>query len=1062
MLISLFFVLLNFHPLFAQNEGYESTIATGSVFNEFLSSEHRTEEQALSKFNSLFKLKPDNRLHYAYETLWTFSGKKALKIQFISKGNKWEIKTKENVIAEISEFPSFMEMETFLINQAKQINSKYKLTFTSCLQENTYSELQHEIERFSYLDLLNVLNKSNNLWSTCHDKKSIEIVAKAFSRLVFQMLDQIGIADDLIGKSLGFIIQAELHGFSLAKEKAMIAHLMGYTNEAKVIASKFSDNDSFKLYLEKKSLKLGNLAEQGKNPEDDYLSLLAMHGGSTHSEWKKYAGELLQKNTRALLLPILKLAIDLQMFEINYQILPQFPSTIYASLLEEGKDKGFEQKLKVYFLQLKEVFLTKNIIAVDNLLAIIFYKDQNTYKEVMKEITSLVHPYHGLLEKFELALTDMSSHYQGPFLNANEYQKFYHATFYSGLWATASMYYHQRGRPQEAKEYIVGLSMASENIYVSAIHDYFMAIIAMNGGGEGDGRNTKEIWEILKNHKKILGIYPNLTLLEEFGIMEEAFVIYAIKEQIPWMDTRPLLRRQIASLLYNRKIFVPAENFYQSIPLNAASDNEAEESFKNWLSQHYSEWDKLTEIYKDKNYSSRERLKAFHFLETHKKLQENEIKYGAAAIAEDAKGDYATTLQYTNYLLDKNEVAQALEVISKWIANTQERGLTMVDANVKKSKILFDQEKYEESWKIIQPYIDSNKNNALLMGARILRKLKRFDEAKKLLKQSIGTYEYQHENRAMLAQYYWESGDYTQAANIINPKELFNFFFNIIEWDDNVAPYYYEAMEGKSQEEIKKSLVALYESKTDRTLMEMLAQYFRQKHKFETAMIIYEHLSHDDQPKSLYFLVQALPSAQALLGIEKAQEWFMEKTKRFADNSAAPFFAFSDNQHTFFWDIVQKPEDFFSNQNDLNKLGVDINQFWFFRTYFWYLHQSPYHDKKAAIQDYIHHTKDEDFNTVSIKFMLGQASSDQVLKKASNQDDLCTAFHIIGMKYKINGELVKASQFLSMSMMTFRYHNTEYAKSLHQLKSFYDNGLSIQLQEKNLNDPSLHPMPISI
>src|SRR5262249_24975151 len=115
------------------------------------------------------------------------------------------------------------------------------------------------------------------------------------------------------------------------------------------------------------------------------------------------------------------------------------------------------------------------------------------------------------------------------------------------------------------------------------------------------------------------------------------------------------------------------------------------------------------------------------------------------------------------------DYAGAREIVRIWLASrpSKIRDLRWAQAVILEAKTLTDEKKWNDAWKVIQPAMETGKEDALLDGAWILEERGDWDAALETARDDLRRYPESVYARGIIARILWRKEKYAEAADFL-------------------------------------------------------------------------------------------------------------------------------------------------------------------------------------------------------------------------------------------------------------------------------------------------------
>ena len=275
-----------------------------SLFKE---DDELTADIAFKVVDRSYRIKPDRRYLLALSDLCAIvTGQPLNKLEAVFENGKWHIKSDKKDVAEINNFPTFVDMENSLSNYARSlegndgehrfaasdkkvlnmgkvfgaVETETELVYDEKKSNRNPEPVQHlepdekqapedkidiALLEFGPRSLFRAIELINERWQ--HEggsQQSIDQAATALSCLSFQVLDRAGTADELFGQAFAFAVLSKRYETENARRNMVrLAESMGYCSEAFQMAKDLEGADPLRMYMLYQAGTVGAAIDQG-------------------------------------------------------------------------------------------------------------------------------------------------------------------------------------------------------------------------------------------------------------------------------------------------------------------------------------------------------------------------------------------------------------------------------------------------------------------------------------------------------------------------------------------------------------------------------------------------------------------------------------------------------------------------------------------------------------------------------------------------------------------------------------------------------------------------------
>jgi len=217
-------------------------------------------EEARLQAKIVTQVRPDRRFVRAAEFIVQklADSPTSAPIELKLQDGKWLLTISNEQLGTLSPLPKFEEAYTFLEDVARK---HIKDRPNHAADRYDSQDLSRQLDLFLIDDILTATRTIDMAWNDRNSSLPLSLARKAALYLHIQTYDLIGFRDELSGRALAFLAaENALTSASLISERALLATLLGYDDEAEIIAS--DKNDPAALYALEKSSELVELGQK--------------------------------------------------------------------------------------------------------------------------------------------------------------------------------------------------------------------------------------------------------------------------------------------------------------------------------------------------------------------------------------------------------------------------------------------------------------------------------------------------------------------------------------------------------------------------------------------------------------------------------------------------------------------------------------------------------------------------------------------------------------------------------------------------------------------------------
>lgn len=655
------------------------------------------------------RLKPDRRLLLAFEEVALRSGGRAARAEVVAHRDGFAVDLGTGPAAKLSAIPGFVET----LDALRAVASRGRRVGGGApLAPNEAARIRSLASDPFGDGPVQALERVDRLWTTGTDKAALlDLASTAYAMLEMQLVDSLEMADVVPARALALLAMAE----AASKERfpgreAIVAHFMGYTRDARLIAASLPAGSVERLFLQEEDEALRALAERdAASPASRYM--YALRRGSL--------GKLED--------------VDSWLARFHPNGLER-PGALALRLRTWHRPFGSDVETNGVLLNgvLREVGITEAVQGV------------------------------GVLAQFERALT-AQPHRPGPFFDGAAADARQRALFYSALEGIGSFYLDSLSSGPAAADFAASLEGADPGPG-AGFQRWFRNLSAFKNGtlrAAGLAADLTTLPNLGQAAVRLTGKTVNDTL--NSGSPERPIVAEALASVL---DSRPANGHLFGTIcLLTFLDPLAAREYYHTAPSTARAGRDP------WLADSSGDVDGLRAIAADSGGDPWMRALALDDLARRGVLPAEELRAMALDILGRADGG-GSDMTALRVLYEQGHLADAESYARRWLGtHPDEEPLVKALYASRLAHVLFMEGRFPEAWAAIEPHVSTWKADALWAGAEALEGVGRHAEALKMARAEVERYPDSGAARVNLAAIQWRQEAYDDAAKTLTDPQ---------------------------------------------------------------------------------------------------------------------------------------------------------------------------------------------------------------------------------------------------------------------------------------------------
>ena len=564
--------------------------------------------------------------------------------------------------------------------------------------------------------------------------------------------------------------------------------------------------------------------------------------------------------------------------------------------------------------------------------------------------------------------------------------KYYESVFYTSQYQLAYFYRWSLSAEEAYEDYATVLEKNTGDIG-RELSTWYSGLISLDRSKESVNRVMAGI-EKLQHPSVYLVIRSTDSVLGKVA-WNDTRKTQLVKSAFHVLDSRPgnfiyaggLLRKQIGDL---KRCMIFYEKDFEIEETNAQHY---------WLAFLNNDLEALASIAESAHYSDLDQSRALNVLKDSEGDEFEElIRRSYRTRISAAPQDFWQIRSYAYYLNSKEDYQEAESVIYDWInGDYRYDGLEGVVAYNTLARTRISLEDYSTAWKLIEPVLSGMQGDSLSLGVKILRKLERFEEAESLAKRYIERYPNGLGSTNSMAQVYWQTGRYDDAARLYGAIPKYTSGYN---WDHSISVAFYFIFSEKEGAEAKAAGSALLDAGITPMNVSELANYMGQYADSEVAFEM-QMLVHKRNPQNKLVTRRIINGMRDVAGDESAAVWGKEALSQFKVFSIN--LGFYDMQHwKSMWDIV-----------DASVAKRYVDNIWLIRAAAYVHPDNVEKEHRAELLEYYETAGTGKYDTIG-KYLMDLVDESEVLGLITNKKTMSECGYYLGLKHHSIGDYEEA------------------------------------------------------
>ncbi len=911
------------------------------------------EMRALVREDAL--LKPDRRFVLAFEDVAALEGARpegGAKVS--SRNRRWTIDAGGGIRAELSDIPGFFEtLEALRGAAGARVPSGGKKLSAS--EARRLRGLASDLFEGRAMVAIREIDK---LWDTGFDRTELlDLASLAFVTLQVGTLDVLEMGDVVGGRAFALLALAEAANKTrFPAREALLAYALGYPGEARPFAKDLPHSEAIRPFLLMADDELKAAAEgPAASPVARYL----------------YALRLAPKANVADVLGWLK---------------------------SHGAPRAEDPAVIAAAFRARDVF--DHEVRLASTLMMAGWAEAGGKEEK---------PGTGVLAAFERSLGARERE-KGRFFDDAVAAARTRAIFYSGLDLVGSFYLDSLSSGPAAKGFVEYLTGAEPGPGADFRRWYGNLTAEKNGTIKAD-RLVDDLTEL-----HFLGQFA----LRRIGNRVKD-AVYATSSARP--RAAAALERVLDSRAANDYLFsvfcqntlmhpMAFERYYRASMERASLESSGPNI---WLAYVARDTDALKAVAADSNADAWKQFRAIEYLDSLNALDDAVIRASVLGVL-SRKPDDSTAMSCVWMLRKKGFLDDAEEFLRGWLqTHTEEHVLTRALYASRLEHVLFLGGRFEEAWKVIEPFVSTGKGDALEAGAEALEGLGRHADARAMSTSSVERYPDNGMTRSAHAQLLWRQGLFDEAPKVLlDPQHP----INPQDWSKTVVHDFYDVFGKKGPVEARKAFDALMRAGVNPWFLFAFADPFARHKQYDVAIDLLGAVARAKNER-IDGNLREYRYRVLRDGREGANRWFRAEVVGSASESWVGQKAFELHFFELLW------------------LLPDSDSHWLLRAQAAAFEGGTDETRKQALTAHFRDPKTSPTDALDGLYLLGLETEDHLFESATNAARRCDVAFVLGLKAVGDKRFEEACDWLRVCQKTGSSARPSY-KGADGLLKFWD------------------------
>jgi len=950
-----------------------------------------------------YRLKPDKRFLLAIGDIHHFfvPSVPAKMAQAGFAEGKWRICYGEQTVGTLTELAGFDDWLGLLTGWARKLNSSHPITFNRAAPDAEDPQIEERLQRFDSSDALAVVRQINGKWK--NDERAaadLPAVTRALTIISLQKLDRLEIADLVEARAITALTLAKsLTDRDVQREEALLARVFWDVNHAASVANRLAAEDPVRLFITEDDERLKVIA-RGRygTPEARYLYLLRLAQMEDKKDFGYWQRDFFP-NT--LSLPVLKAALDLGDFDVNGGLARTLPYIVTATVAVEAGNFDF---------------------SLADLVGL--FKDgekQDAWRIGSRAKSLLRLDTQSLITRFESDIATLGRESDGVFMDSATTKSYYRAYFYSGL-HVVGLHYLDALSSIEAVKYFSELLGQSETGIAADFIRWYTDLAQAKEGRVNLSRLRSDLTAL-----PTLGVAPLRRTFEELSktmSYGNPALFASAKELAARMDDRVFNRNALAGIAYSSLYDLHlAERLYRSSIQVSRNSN-----LIVWYAKFTGREKALVKILHSPKLHFGSRVLAIKYL---KQLgaTDSQVDEWYRMLVNEQPDNWDLLDVYIRFLEADKKYREAEDVAEHWLNRHGPRyGFPYIFATNALARQYEHEGRYQEGLEVMERVVSSGQSGAIENYALLLSKAGRYEDAEKWGRAVVARYPDVVRTRARLAEIYWRQGRYDDATKTIkeSPRRI-----SSLEWRDLIGGNFAKVFVDKPAEGLE-AFSALRAAGISHFDLQQMVWPANDAGQHELAFKMSAQLTARGLA-SVEFLVRSYKLLKVWRGQAEALDWIRSRIPAQVLNPSS-MIAYGESEFDLLWDLIQRPQD-----------GEYPDAVWLYRAAASLREDGKNESHRQALEVHFKDTRGGFYHSLG-RYLLGYASSEEVLPLATDNNKRCEAAYYMGLRALHDGRFNDGSDWYRVAVETGLINMGEYRWAYNELLRFVNDDLSLALR----------------
>lgn len=947
-------------------------------------------EDLARHIEAIYRLKPDRRFLCAVSDIHNLLGgsQETAFVRHVDSGG-WLVRLGKAEGGQLPELPSFSDGLAFVRRWAAQ---EWQLEKAGGLQKADQGEVARLEERTwhsSYLEHLQILDRANALAKKApRDAALMRVAAEALLAVGLETQDITEMLDPLLGRAMALLAVSEASSGvpASARSLSMLAAELGYWNDALDIATALDPEDPWRLFLNRESAQLEALLAKTKDP---FIAVLAMRAFAVRGdEDSMFAVAGTAGITEPPSFTFLAAMVGMNSFSLQPEVDERLAAEAFrlavSTRLPTGEVRGLSPWERLRGLW-----------------------------DRWRKRPSVALPVEARLREFEAAVGSQADKLGGRLVDKVTMAGILRAPLYAALLAEAHYYLDRLSSTPHAAQLAAAIVDPPPGA-AAELKRWIEDRVAVRDGIPGGVERVAHDMGTLRR----LGVWPVFRLIWSLGgnlkVWWDPVARRPIRGMFDGLDSRT--SHLVAASVLGGNLLWDVKTWQRFAIAAAQRDPGAlQQPQLVFVVANLKDTALLWRLANRVDLPIGTRATA---LERLVEVAPDQAGTGVAGlrrlgdgIGPEASGTVVRSLVGVLEKLGRSHDAD--RAIDEWLATRgPSAGLGYPAMLAFKSQRLRRQGRLAEAWQVIEPAIDTWKNDCLEEATLVLLELKRPEDALKVAEMAAERYPDAESGHALVAQALWQLDRPHEAAGRLKAGLQGR---SERAWSESVASAFVREFRGLDFARAGRALEELQRAGVSAQSLRDLALGVGQHGNHKLAFTMLSALLGTDPMKdqAMLFAFRELREAD---GLEAALAWLQHRVPVLTD--PVIILAYSIGADDIVWDYPGQ------------RVGRDKSFLWvLLRAAAYARAPQPRPERRELILEYCRHQPEGTWNSVYPRYLLGEIDERAVLAFATDRSAICTVAWLIGTRKASEGKVGEAADWFQVAMETGEQGQPPYSLS---------------------------------